>query len=133
MERQRRRGAKPVVGAFLVPLGDRFAASFLINHFHLFGLRQVYLYMKGREFTDVGFRTPLLYKLARHPTMLRLLIAFWVTPEMSVGHALFAVGTTAYILIALQLEKHDLVSHYGATYREYQHRVPKIPPLPGRK
>jgi protein-S-isoprenylcysteine O-methyltransferase Ste14 len=108
-------------------------STFLINHFDLFGLRQVYLYMGGQEYTHIDFRMPLLYKVVRHPIMLGFIIAFWAMPYMSVSHLLFAVITMAYILIAVQFEEHDLVKHYGDEYQQYRQSVSMIIPLPWKK
>ncbi len=105
----------------------------LINHFDLFGLRQVYLYKQGQEYEELGFRTPFLYKIVRHPIMLGFIIAFWATPHMTVGHLLFAAGTTAFILIAIQLEERDIVSIHGTAYEDYRKQVSALLPIPKRQ
>jgi protein-S-isoprenylcysteine O-methyltransferase Ste14 len=107
--------------------------TFLINHFDLFGLRQVYLYQRGREYTDLGFGTPFLYKVVRHPIMLGFIMAFWATPYMTVGHLVFTIATTAYILIAIQLEERDIVSVHGTAYEEYRKQVSMLLPIPKRR
>lgn len=103
-------------------------STFMINHFDLFGLRQVYLAWRAEPYSETGFRSPLLYRVVRHPLMLGFIIAFWAAPTLTAGHLLFALATTGYILIALQIEEHDLTAALGDEYREYRRRVPMLIP-----
>jgi protein-S-isoprenylcysteine O-methyltransferase Ste14 len=104
------------------------SSTFLINHFDLFGLRQVHAYATGKEIPPSEFVTPLFYRVVRHPLYLGFIVALWAAPVMSVGHLFFAAGSTAYILIAIQLEEHDLVDVFGDTYIAYRRRVSMILP-----
>lgn len=115
------------VGWLLVP-----AASLMIDHFDLFGLRQVLAHLQNRDSAAQPFRTPMLYGQVRHPLYLGWFLALWATPTMTVGHLLLAGGLTGYIAIAVIFEERDLVNHFGQEYREYQRRVPRfIPRLVG--
>jgi protein-S-isoprenylcysteine O-methyltransferase Ste14 len=108
-------------------------STFMINHFDLFGLRQAYLYLHERRSVPIGFKTIGFYRIVRHPLMLGFLIAFWATPLMTVGHLMFAIATSAYILLAIQLEEHDLVHMFGDTYKQYRKRVFMLLPIPKGK
>ena len=104
-------------------------ATFLIDHFDLFGMRQVWLYLTGQPYTSRPFATPMLYRYVRHPLYVGWFFAFWMTPTMTAAHLLFAVVTSLYILVAIQLEEHDLVGEFGDTYKDYRRRTPMLVPF----
>ena len=110
-------------GWLLVP-----TASLMISHFDLFGTRQVWLNLRGKAYTYLPFHTPMLYKLVRHPLYVGWMIAFWATPTMTAGHALFATVLTAYMLIAIPIEERDLIAAYGEKYENYRKQVPALLP-----
>jgi protein-S-isoprenylcysteine O-methyltransferase Ste14 len=125
--------SSPALQAFLLAL---FAvgwlilllSTFMINHFDLFGLRQVYLRLRGLEYTPLGFTQRAFYNFVRHPIMLGFVIAFWATPYMSLGHLVFSIATTGYILVGIFLEERDLMRYHGAEYGPYRARVPMLFP-----
>ncbi len=107
-------------------------STFMISHFHLFGLTQVTGYLLGRDPADPEFTIRAFYRIVRHPIMVGFIIAFWATPRMTVGHLLFALATTGYILVALQFEERDLLAAYGETYDRYRRQVRMLLPFPKR-
>lgn len=118
---------------YLSGWGIVFVSTFLINHFDLFGLRQVWLYFNDKPYTPLPFRLPGLYKLVRHPLYMGFLVAFWSTPVMTIAHLLFAILTTGYILTAIQFEERDLITHFGEKYRSYKKWAPMLIPFSKRK
>jgi protein-S-isoprenylcysteine O-methyltransferase Ste14 len=123
-----------LIGRSLLYVGFAFGwslvlvSTFLINHFDLFGLRQVYLYLRAREYTTLTFGMPGPYKYVRHPLYVGWFFAFWATPTMTAAHFVFALMTAAYILIAIQFEERDLLAAHGQAYAEYRRRIPMLIP-----
>lgn len=115
-------------GIFVLGLLIVLVSTFLINHFDLFGLRQVTLYLQGKPYTQLPFNTPFFYKYVRHPLYFGWLLFFWATPVMTAAHFFFAAMTTAYILVAIQLEERDLIREHGNAYLRYKQEVPMILP-----
>jgi methanethiol S-methyltransferase len=122
--------AQVVAAVFVVGWLVVLASTFMLSHFELFGLTQAYAALRNQAVKAIPFHTPMLYGLVRHPIMLGFIIAFWAAPVMSLGHLVFAVATTLYILIALQFEEADLIAMFGADYRDYRRRTPMLVPVP---
>jgi protein-S-isoprenylcysteine O-methyltransferase Ste14 len=115
-------------GLFALGFGLVLVATFVINHFDLFGLRQVFLRLREKPYTDLPFQVRFLYRFVRHPLYVGWFLAFWATPHMTLGHLLFSIGMSGYILLAVRYEERDLVRYLGQAYVDYQKRVPKFVP-----
>ena len=120
-----------LIGVSLAGWAILFISSFLIDHFDLFGLRQVTLYLRGRDYTPPRFVERSLYKKIRHPLMTGVLLGVWATPLMTLGHLVLAAGLTAYILVGVRFEEHDLIKAHGEAYEAYRQRTRKFFPIPG--
>ena len=118
---------------YLAGFGVVLLSTILLNHFDLFGLRQVTLHLQGKDYEPLPFETPAFYKWVRHPIYVGWIMTFWAAPTMSVGHLLFASVCTAYIFVALIFEERDLVDHFGETYETYQAEVPRLFPYKTRR
>lgn len=116
-------------GLFWMGWGGVLFSTYLVDHFSLFGLKQVYSYLKGLPDEQTPFKTPALYKVVRHPLYLGFIIAFWSAPRMTLGHLFFAAVCTAYIVLAIQFEERDLMEFYGDSYRKYRTQVSMLLPL----
>jgi methanethiol S-methyltransferase len=125
-------GKAVLYAAFAFGWGLVLISTFLINHFDLFGLRQIWLQLLGKPYAPLPFKTPVLYRYVRHPLYVGWFFAFWATPTMTIAHLVFAIATSAYILIAIQLEEHDLVAAHPE-YEEYRRRVPMLVPFMKRR
>ena len=122
-----------LVGLFWMGWGGVLFSTYLVDHFSLFGLKQVYNHLQRRDEAAIPFKSPALYKMVRHPLYLGFIVAFWSTPRMTFGHLFFAIMTTAYILVAIQFEERDLIRAYGEVYRDYRQRVSMLIPIPRRR
>jgi protein-S-isoprenylcysteine O-methyltransferase Ste14 len=124
-----------VVGWSIMGLGVAILlwATFLIDHFDLFGLRQGWTTLRGGELREPGFVTPWLYRIVRHPLYVGWFLIFWGTPTMTAGHLLFATVMSGYILVAIRFEERDLLDHIGEPYRRYREEVPALIPRPGKR
>jgi protein-S-isoprenylcysteine O-methyltransferase Ste14 len=124
---------RALIGASFLGWGIALIATLLINHFDLFGLRQIWYALQDKERPPLTFGTPAFYKVVRHPLYFGFTIAFWATPIMTVGHLVFSIATTGYILVGIQLEERDLINAHGEVYRGYKRRVAMLIPRPPRR
>jgi protein-S-isoprenylcysteine O-methyltransferase Ste14 len=122
-----------VWGLYAKGLAIVLLSTFLINHFDLFGLRQVWLYLAGRRYTQLQFRVPFLYKFVRHPLYVGWVLTFWAAPVMTAAHLFFAILTTAYMLVAIRFEESDLINLHGEKYERYRREVPMMIPSLGKR